>query len=104
MPTSEHSIYFYNPSLPATLVFMVLYIVPTVVLFFQACFKPKSLYLLVLPLGALVEVAGYAGRAYSVKHVTDVVSTFVWFIFANCFDEYRHRTQCLRLSLSLRLC
>jgi hypothetical protein len=75
MPTSDpNSIYFYNPSFPAAVLFTALYTVPTIYLSWQTCFRRKTFYLLCLPIAGLVEVAGYAARDYSVKHVEDVVS------------------------------
>jgi hypothetical protein len=74
MRPSDSSIYFYNPSLPAAILFVALYAVPTAVLLWKTCFKYKTLYLLCLPIGALFETGGYAARSYSVKHVDDVVS------------------------------
>lgn len=71
---SDSSIYFYNPSLPAAILFTILFAIPTAILFWQTCFKYKTFYLLCVPIGALVEVAGYTARSYSVTHVDDVVS------------------------------
>lgn len=70
---SDSSIYFYNPSLPAAILFTILYAIPTAILFWKTCFKYKTFYLLCLPIGGLVEVAGYAARSYSVTHVDDIV-------------------------------
>lgn len=71
---SDSSIYFYNPVLAPAILFAVLYTVPTVTLFWQTCIKCRALYLLCLPIGGLFELAGYISRAYSVQHVTDIVS------------------------------
>lgn len=71
---SDSSIYFYNPSLPAAIVFTILFAISASILIWQTCFKYKALYLLCVPIGALFEVAGYAARSYSVTHVDNIVS------------------------------
>lgn len=74
MAVPVDSIYFYNPSVPATVLFTVLYVLPTIALAYLTCFRHRSWYLLALPIGALLEVGGYAARTYSVKNVDNVVS------------------------------
>lgn len=69
------SIYFYHPSFPLTIVAAVLYLIPTVILFYQTCFRYKTWYFLCVPIGSIMEVVGYGIRANSVKHVADVVGT-----------------------------
>jgi hypothetical protein len=71
---NSDSIYFYNPSLPASIIFTALYTILAAVLTYQTIFKFKAWYLLCLPAGALLEAVGYMVRDYSVKHTSDVVS------------------------------
>jgi hypothetical protein len=73
---SDTSIYFYNPSLAAACLFAVLYFLPLTALLVQT-FKYRSWYLVVLPIGALFEVAGYIVRSVSVSNVKDIVSFFL---------------------------
>jgi hypothetical protein len=70
----DGSIYFYNPSLPACTVILVLYFIPAILLSWLTCARYKSWYFICVPIGAWIEVAGYIVRAYSVKHVTNIVS------------------------------
>jgi hypothetical protein len=70
--TDPKALYFYSPSLPASILFTVLYSLTTIVLFYQVI-RHKSLYILVLPIAAFVELTGYVIRCYSVKHIDDVV-------------------------------
>jgi hypothetical protein len=73
MGLADTSIYFYTPSLAAAITVCIVYAIPTFILFWQTVIKYKTLYLLVLPIGGIFEVAGYAARAYSVKNVRDIV-------------------------------
>jgi hypothetical protein len=72
--SDPNSIYFYNPSLPAAVLFTALYAIPTAFLFWRTLVRPKALYLLCLPFAGVFEVAGYAARDVSVKNVESVVS------------------------------
>jgi hypothetical protein len=69
-----NSIYFYSPSFPLTIVAAALYLIPTVILFYQRILRYKALYLLCVPIGAFMETVGYAIRAVSVRNVESVVS------------------------------
>jgi len=66
------SIYFYDPSFPAAVTFVVLYAIPTIFLLYLILFRYRSWYFLCVPIGGLLEVAGYGQRSASVKNVCDV--------------------------------
>jgi hypothetical protein len=71
----KQSIYFYHPNFPLTIVFAIFYLIPTVILVYQTCLRCRSWYFLCVPVGGILEVAGYISRAVSVKNVTDVVGS-----------------------------
>jgi len=66
------SVYFYNPSLAAAIIFTILYFIPAVVLLWQTCILYKDWRLLCLPIGAWLEVGGYICRSYSIQHPTNI--------------------------------
>jgi hypothetical protein len=68
-----NSIYFYHPSFPLAVVAATLYLIPTLILVYQTCFRYRTWYLLCVPIGAIMEVVGYGIRAPSVKDVDNVV-------------------------------
>lgn len=67
------SIWLYNPNFPLAVVASVLYAIPMAILFYQTIFKYKSYYFIVVFFGALLEVAGYAIRAVSIKNYDTIV-------------------------------
>jgi hypothetical protein len=71
---NNDSIYFYNPSFPLTIVAAALYLIPTTILLYLTCYRYKTWYLICVPIGSAMEVAGYIARATSVKNVSAVVS------------------------------
>jgi RTA1 like protein len=66
------SVYFYNPSFGAAVLFAILYLIPTLVLFYQTCFRYRTWYFLCVPIGSLLEVGGYIARGISVKNQSQV--------------------------------
>jgi hypothetical protein len=81
------SVYFYNPSLAAAIMFTILYFIPAAVLLWQTCRRYKDWRLLCLPIGALIEVGGYICRSYSVQHAIDIVSSAPSHIFLNSLPQ-----------------
>ncbi|EER27519.1 hypothetical protein CPC735_028550 [Coccidioides posadasii C735 delta SOWgp] len=70
---SSGSIYFYDPSLPASILFTILYAFPAAFLFYTTIIGPRTGkyghagYFVPLCIGAAMEVAAYADRCASVK-------------------------------------
>ncbi|EAS30864.3 RTA1 domain-containing protein [Coccidioides immitis RS] len=70
---SSGSIYFYDPSLPASILFTILYAFPTAFLFYTTIIGPRTGkyghagYFVPLCIGAAMEVAAYADRCASIK-------------------------------------
>ncbi|KAE8441896.1 hypothetical protein EG329_004202 [Mollisiaceae sp. DMI_Dod_QoI] len=70
--SDSDSIWLYNPNFPLSIVFAVLYLIPTVIQFWQTCIKYKSWYFVVVFVGACLEVAGYVVRAVSIKNLDSI--------------------------------
>lgn len=71
--THPDSIWLYDPNLPLAIVATVLYAIPLLIQFWQSVFKYKSYYFIVVFLGALLEVGGYAVRTASIKDESSIV-------------------------------
>lgn len=77
MPPGE-SIYFYNPSLAASILFTILYFFPFLYHLYMTILAPRAGkynrfgYFIPILIGALLEVAGYATRSASVQQPSDV--------------------------------
>ncbi|WEW56309.1 hypothetical protein PRK78_001752 [Emydomyces testavorans] len=77
MPSGDN-IYFYNPSLPASVLFTILYVFPAAFLFYTTIIGPRTGkyghagYFVPLCIGAAMEVAGYATRCASVKQTDSI--------------------------------
>ncbi|KAK4178415.1 RTA1 like protein-domain-containing protein [Triangularia setosa] len=69
------SVWMYNPSLPPAVLFLVLYFFAWMYITYLTFYRYKTWYITVIPLGALLEVAGYAVRIYSVKNLRSIVLT-----------------------------
>jgi hypothetical protein len=69
------SIYFYNPSLAAAILFTALYTIPTVFTLHRIN-NTRTWYWICVPIGGIFEIAGYAIRIGSVKSPCNVVSAF----------------------------
>ncbi|KIW07972.1 uncharacterized protein PV09_01871 [Verruconis gallopava] len=65
------SIYFYNPSLAAAILFTALYAIPTVFTMHRIL-NFRTWYFTIVVVGGVFEVAGYALRIGSVKNVCDL--------------------------------
>ncbi|CAG8114559.1 unnamed protein product [Penicillium salamii] len=78
MDSEEFSIYFYDPSLPAAVIFTVLYFFTSLyhlymtVLFPRRGHRKRAGYFIPLLIGAILEVAGYAIRCASLKDVSSI--------------------------------
>ncbi|KAH9212355.1 RTA1 like protein-domain-containing protein [Leptodontidium sp. 2 PMI_412] len=70
--THPDSIWLYDPNLPLAIVATVLYAIPMFIQFWQSVFKYKSYYFIVVFLGALLEVGGYAVRTASIKDESSI--------------------------------
>lgn len=74
----DWSVFFYNPSLPAAILFAVLYLVPLVYHLYVSYIAYRSgryfrySYTLPLLIAAAVEVIGYGQRAASTQNVQDI--------------------------------
>lgn len=75
---SDDSIYFYNPSLAASILFTVIYFLPFLYHLYMTVLAPRAgkynrvgNFIPIL-IGALLEVAGYATRSASVQQPSDV--------------------------------
>lgn len=72
------SIYFYDPSLPASIVFTVLYVLPFLYQLYMTIIAPRmgkythTGYFIPILIGASLEVAGYGVRCGSVKRQDDI--------------------------------
>ncbi|CZR62608.1 related to Rtm1p [Phialocephala subalpina] len=69
---NSDSIWLYNPNFALSIVFALLYLIPTTIQFWQTFFKYKSWYFVVVFVGACLEVAGYVVRAVSVKNLSSI--------------------------------
>lgn len=69
------SIWTYDPIFALSIVAAALYLIPLVVISYQTFIKYRAYYFTVVPIGALLEVGGYAARAVSIKHLDQIVRT-----------------------------
>ncbi|PLB55874.1 putative RTA1 domain protein, partial [Aspergillus steynii IBT 23096] len=75
---SDESIYFYNPSLAASILFTILYFLPFLYHLYMTVLAPRAGkynragYFIPILIGALLEVVGYATRSASVQQPSDV--------------------------------
>ncbi|KAF7157604.1 hypothetical protein CNMCM5623_001978 [Aspergillus felis] len=78
MASDKDNIYFYNPSLGASVLFTIIYIIPLLYqsymtfIFPRKAQIPRTKYFIPAAVGAALEVAGYALRCASVKQPADV--------------------------------
>ena len=70
---SDCSLYFYNPSLAAAILFTALYAVPTVFTLHRIN-NTRTWYFLCVVFGGLLEVIGYGLRIGSIENKCSVVS------------------------------
>lgn len=70
---NSDSIWLYSPNFALTIVFALLYLIPTTIQFWQTFLKYKSWYFVAVFVGACLEVAGYIVRAVSVKNLSSIV-------------------------------
>ncbi|KAK1140086.1 hypothetical protein N8T08_010918 [Aspergillus melleus] len=76
--SSTESIYFYNPSLPASILFTILYFIPFLYHLYMAVLFPRATKshspgsFIPILIGALLEVAGYATRCASIKQPSNI--------------------------------
>ncbi|EAW16826.1 RTA1 domain-containing protein [Aspergillus fischeri NRRL 181] len=74
----DDSIYFYNPSLGASILFTIIYIIPLIYqsyvtfIFLRKAQTPRTNYFIPTVIGAALEVAGYAIRCASVQKPADI--------------------------------
>ncbi|KAF2496162.1 RTA1-domain-containing protein [Lophium mytilinum] len=73
--TDDFQLYRYKPSLPAAVIFIVLFAVTTFFHVFQ-CWKHRSLFMIALIVGGTFEFVGYAGRAVS-AHNTQSLNPYI---------------------------
>lgn len=75
---SDDSIYFYNPSLAASVLFTILYFIPSIYHLYALVFAPclgrlhRAGHFTPLVIGAFLEVAGYAVRSGSLKEPSSI--------------------------------
>lgn len=74
------SIWTYSPSIALAIVVAIIYLVPTLVLLVQTCFKYRSWFFVCVLIGSSLEVGGYICRAVSAKRPSEIVSLTVPFI------------------------
>ncbi|KAK4654901.1 hypothetical protein QC762_406460 [Podospora pseudocomata] len=68
------SVWMYSPSLPLAILFLILYFFACLYITYLTFYRYKTWYMTVFPLGALLEVAGYAVRIYSVKNQGNIAA------------------------------
>ncbi|KAH1488388.1 hypothetical protein LV164_002213 [Aspergillus fumigatus] len=75
---NDDTIYFYNPSLGASILFTILYIIPLIyqsymtLVYPRKAHTPRTNYFIPMVIGAALEVAGYAVRCASVRKPADI--------------------------------
>ncbi|PKX89276.1 putative RTA1 domain protein [Aspergillus novofumigatus IBT 16806] len=78
MASDKDSIYFYNPSLAASVLFAIIYIIPLIYqsymtfIFPRKARTPRTNYFIPTVIGAALEVAGYATRCASVQKPANI--------------------------------
>jgi hypothetical protein len=77
MANNDDSIWLYSASTALAIVTAVIYLIPTVVLFWQTVFKYTSWFFLCVLAGSLLEVGGYIARAVSSRMVTEIVGVLL---------------------------
>lgn len=70
----DWSLYFYNPSVPLAAIGIVVYTIICITITYITLVKYRAWYFFPVVVGAVVEVAGYVTRMYSVKNERDIVS------------------------------
>ncbi|KAK0667543.1 RTA1 like protein-domain-containing protein [Cercophora samala] len=68
------SVWMYSPSLPPAILFLILYFFASIYITHLTFYRHRTWYLTVIPLGAFLEVAGYAVRIYSVKNQGNIAA------------------------------
>ncbi|KUJ10795.1 putative RTA1 domain protein [Mollisia scopiformis] len=66
------SIWLYNPSLALSILFTVLYTIPTTIQLYQTTVKYKAHYFLVVSIGCCLELGGYVARCVSIHHPSEI--------------------------------
>lgn len=70
---ADESIWLYSCSTALATVTAIIYLIPTIVLFWQTVFKYTSWFFLCVLIGSALEVGGYIARAVSSRRVTEIV-------------------------------
>jgi hypothetical protein len=67
------SIWSYDPNFPLAVTGTILYGLIAIVIGYQTIFLYRSWFFLTVVFGAVIEVVGYAMRAYSTQNQTEIV-------------------------------
>jgi hypothetical protein len=73
MADAPESVWMYTPSFALAVIASILYGIIFIEITYLTLIKHRAWYFLCVPIGAAIEVAGYALRCYSIKNPTEIV-------------------------------